>query len=67
MKREPRRRAGTVHELDEPKLSRTVSDDDVRQLLWLQERIGDDLLDAFVSRQRPCFRASHRPSLTAVN
>jgi len=32
----------------EVKLAATVSDDDVRHLLWLRDRIGDDLLDAAV-------------------
>jgi uncharacterized protein len=32
----------------EVKLSRTVRDSDVRQLAWLSQRIGDDLLDAVV-------------------
>lgn len=32
----------------EMKLSSSVSDDDVRHLLWLQEQIGGDLLDAVV-------------------
>jgi len=32
----------------EVKLSPTVDDHDVRQLLWLGERLGDDLLDAMV-------------------
>jgi len=30
------------------KLTRTPSDDDVRDLVWLQQRIGDRLLDAVV-------------------
>lgn len=37
----------------EVKLSRAVSDDDVRQLLWLRERMGDDLLDAIVIHTGP--------------
>ncbi len=37
----------------EVKLSRTVSDDDVRHLLWLKDRIGDDLLDAIVIHTGP--------------
>ena len=37
----------------EVKLSRSVSDNDVRQLIWLQERIGDDLLDAIVIHTGP--------------
>ena len=32
----------------EAKLSATVTDDDVRHLKWLQEKIGSDLLDAVV-------------------
>ncbi len=32
----------------ETKLSATVSDDDVKHLLWLRERLGADLLDAVV-------------------
>ncbi len=32
----------------EVKLSATVNDDDVKNLLWLREQIGDDLLDAVV-------------------
>lgn len=32
----------------EVKLTRTVTDHDVRHLRWLRERIGDDLLDAVV-------------------
>ena len=37
----------------EVKLSRTVKDDDVRQLLWLKEQIGDQLLDAIVIHTGP--------------
>ena len=37
----------------EVKLSRTVSDDDVRHLLWLKDRIGDDLLDSIVIHTGP--------------
>lgn len=37
----------------EIKLSRTVDDEDVKQLLWLKERIGDDLLDAIVIHTGP--------------
>lgn len=37
----------------EVKLSRSVSDNDVRQLIWLKERIGDDLLDALVIHTGP--------------
>ena len=32
----------------EVKLARTVSDDDVKHLLWLRDRMGRDLLDAVV-------------------
>jgi predicted AAA+ superfamily ATPase len=32
----------------EVKLARNITDDDVRDLRWLSERIGDDLLDAVV-------------------
>lgn len=32
----------------ETKLSATVTDDDVKHLLWLQERLGKDLLDAVI-------------------
>ncbi|MGH8910048.1 MAG: AAA family ATPase, partial [Egibacteraceae bacterium] len=55
------RTAGGEHEVDliierldgrviavEVKLSAAVSDDDVRRLRWLGDRIGDDLLDAIV-------------------
>ncbi len=37
----------------EVKLSRSVSDDDVRHLLWLKDRIGDDLLDTLVIHTGP--------------
>ena len=37
----------------EVKLSRTVSDDDVRHLLWLKDRIGEDLLDSIVIHTGP--------------
>ncbi|WP_376694684.1 ATP-binding protein [Wenzhouxiangella sp. EGI_FJ10305] len=37
----------------EVKLSRTVSDEDVKHLLWLKDRIGDDLLDAVVIHTGP--------------
>jgi uncharacterized protein len=37
----------------EVKLTRTPSDADVRHLLWLQDRIGDDLLDAIVVTTGP--------------
>jgi hypothetical protein len=32
----------------EVKLSETVTDKDVEHLLWLRERLGDELLDAVV-------------------
>lgn len=32
----------------EVKLKRTIKDDDVRNLLWLREKIGEELLDALV-------------------
>lgn len=37
----------------EVKLSRAVDDDDVRHLLWLREKIGEDLLDAVVVNTGP--------------
>lgn len=37
----------------EVKLSRTVESDDVRNLLWLRDKIGDDLLDAVVVHTGP--------------
>ena len=37
----------------EVKLNGTVDHDDVRHLLWLRERIGDDLLDAVVIHTGP--------------
>lgn len=37
----------------EVKLSRTVNDNDVKQLLWLKKQIGDDLLDAIVIHTGP--------------
>lgn len=37
----------------EVKLSRNVTDDDVRHLLWLRDRIGDDLLDAVIVTTGP--------------
>jgi hypothetical protein len=37
----------------EVKLGRTVRDDDVRHLIWLQEHIGADLLDAMVVSTGP--------------
>ena len=41
----------------EVKLTRTISDADVRHLLWLRDRIGPDLLDAIVVTTGPeCYR-----------
>ncbi len=37
----------------EVKLSRAVDDQDVKQLLWLKDRIGNDLLDAIVIHTGP--------------
>ncbi len=37
----------------EVKLAQTVSDDDVRQLRWLQNELGDDLLDAVIVTTGP--------------
>ena len=37
----------------EVKLSGTVEDADVRHLLWLQERLGDDVVDAVVVNTGP--------------
>jgi uncharacterized protein len=37
----------------EVKLTRTVTDGDVKQLLWLREKLGDDLLDAIVVTAGP--------------
>lgn len=37
----------------EVKLSRTVDDQDVRHLLWLQKKLGDDLLDTVVVTTGP--------------
>jgi predicted AAA+ superfamily ATPase len=37
----------------EVKLSKTVNDNDVRNLLWLREQISDDLLDALVIHTGP--------------
>lgn len=48
----------------EVKLSATVRDDDVKDLLWLQEKIGDDLLDAVVINTGP--RAYRRRDGIAV-
>jgi uncharacterized protein len=48
----------------EVKLARTVTDDDVRHLLWLREQIGEDLLDAVVLHTGP--QAYRRPDGIAV-
>jgi len=48
----------------EVKLARTVSDHDVRQLLWLKERMRDDLVDAVVITTGP--NAYRRPDGVAV-
>lgn len=37
----------------EVKLSRTVKDDDTRALLWLKDRLGEDLLDAVIVNTGP--------------
>lgn len=37
----------------ESKLARTVGDDDVRQLLWLRDRIGADLIDMVIVTTGP--------------
>ena len=48
----------------EVKLARTVVDEDVQHLVWLHERIGDDLLDAVVVNTGP--EAYRRPDGIAV-
>ncbi|MBA4158828.1 MAG: ATP-binding protein [Gemmatimonadetes bacterium] len=48
----------------EVKLARSVADDDVKHLLWLQEQIGADLLDAAVIHTGP--EAYRRPDGIAV-
>lgn len=48
----------------EVKLSATIRDDDVSNLLWLRDRIGDDLLDAVVVNTGP--RAYRRKDGIAV-
>lgn len=48
----------------EVKLTRNVADDDVRQLRWLRERLGEDLLDAVVVTTGPF--AYRRPDGIAV-
>ena len=48
----------------EVKLSRAVRDQDLRHLLWLRERLGDDLLDAIVVTTGP--EAYRRPDGIAV-
>ena len=60
------RTQGGAHEVDlivargdrrvlaiEVKLSAAITDDDVKQLHWLRNRIGDDLLDAIVITTGP--------------
>ncbi len=37
----------------EVKLARTITDEHVRQLRWLRERIGDEMLDAVVISTGP--------------
>ena len=48
----------------EVKLSKAVGDRDVRHLLWLRERLGDDLLDSVVVTTGP--QAYRRPDGVAV-
>ncbi|MCB0714160.1 MAG: ATP-binding protein [Ignavibacteriae bacterium] len=48
----------------EVKLKRNVNDNDVRNLLWLRERIGTDLIDAIVITTGP--QAYRRPDGIAV-
>lgn len=48
----------------EVKLARDVSDDDVRHLRWLRDRIGSDLLDAVIVTTGP--QAYRRPDGIAV-
>ena len=48
----------------EVKLQRGVSDEDVRHLLWLQDELGDDVLDAAVITTGP--HANRRPDGIAV-
>ncbi len=48
----------------EVKLSRTVDDGDVQNLLWLREQIGEDLIDAVVVHTGP--QAYRRPDGIAV-
>lgn len=48
----------------EVKLARNVSDDDLRHLRWLAERLGDELLDAVVITTGP--QAYRRPDGIAV-
>ena len=48
----------------EVKLSGSVGDRDVRHLLWLRDRLGDDLLDAVVVTTGP--QAYRRPDGVAV-
>ena len=48
----------------EVKLSGAVDDRDVRHLLWLRDRLGNDLLDAVVVTTGP--QAYRRPDGVAV-
>ena len=48
----------------EAKLAGAIGHDDVRQLLWLQDRIGADLLDMVVLTTGP--EAYRRPDGVAV-
>lgn len=48
----------------EVKLTRTVADDDVKQLLWLRDKLGADLLDAVVITTGP--NGYRRPDGIAV-
>ena len=48
----------------EVKLGRTVEDDDVKHLLWLKEKMGDDLIDALIIHTGP--RAYRRKDGIAV-
>ena len=48
----------------EVKLSASIDDDDVKNLLWLREQIGDDLLDSIVMNTGP--RAYRRKDGIAV-
>lgn len=48
----------------EVKLARTITDHDVKHLLWLRDRLGDDLLDAVIITTGP--DAYRRPDGIAV-